>query len=252
MKSLFGMRPVALGAVALGLLLAGCGDQKAGDAAAAGGGGPAAPIAAPAGGDWTQNVAETPEGGYRMGNPGAPVKLIEYASYTCPHCAEFTEKGSAPLHDLVKSGRLSWEFRPYLLFPTDPGISMLVRCHGPDAAFLLADQLYATQREWVGKLQALSPAEGQRIGALPPQQQLGAIVKASGLDQFFRQRGMPEARIDSCLADKKGLDRIMGITKTASEQMEVQGTPTFFINGKEVEDAASWQALEPELRKALG
>ena len=85
-----------------------------------------------------------------------------------------------------------------------------------------------------------------------PQQQLGAIVKAAGLDQFFRQRGMPEARIASCLADKKGLDRIMEITKTGSEEMEVQGTPTFFINGEKVENAASWEALEPELRKALG
>ncbi len=251
MKSLFGMRPVALGAVALGLLLAGCGDQKAGDTAGSSGGS-AAPIAAPAGGDWTQTISETPEGGFRMGNPGAPVKLIEYASYTCPHCAEFTEKASAPLHELVKSGRLSWEFRPYLLFPTDPGVSMLVRCHGADASFLLTDQLYATQQDWVAKLQALPPAEAQRIGALPPQQQLGAIVKAAGLDQFFRQRGMPEARIEACLADKKGLDRIMEITKTGSEEMKVEGTPTFLINGEKVENAASWEALEPEIRKALG
>lgn len=251
MKSLFGMRPVALGAVALGLLLAGCGDQKAGDTTGSSGGS-AAPIAAPAGADWTQTIAETPEGGYRMGNPDAPVKLVEYASYTCSHCAEFAEKASAPLQDLVKSGRLSWEFRPFLLFPTDPGITMLVRCHGANASFLLTDQLFASQPDWVARLQALPPEEGQRINALPPQQQLGAIVKAAGLDQFFRQRGMPEARIASCLADRQGLDRVMGITKTASEEMEVQGTPTFFINGEKVENAASWEALEPEIRKALG
>ncbi|MDB5698274.1 MAG: protein-disulfide isomerase-like protein [Alphaproteobacteria bacterium] len=247
MKSVFGT-----GVIAVGLLLAGCGDHKAGSDAATNSGAAPAPIAAPNGGDWTQTITDTPEGGYRMGNPGAPVKLVEYASYTCPHCAEFTEKASVPLHDLVRNGRVSWEFRPYLLFPTDPGISMLVRCHGAEASFLLADQLYATQKDWVAKLQALSPAEAQRINALPPQQQLGEIVKAGGLDQFFRQRGMPEARINACLADQKGLDRAMAITKTGSEEMEVQGTPTFFINGKKVENAASWETLEPELRKALG
>ncbi len=111
------------GAAALALVLTGCGD---------GGGNQSAPvdnsalkqIPAPNNGDWTQTVAKTPEGGFRMGNPEAPVKLIEYGSLGCHVCAEFEEQGAPELRDTyVKSGQVSWEFRPYLLFPTDPGVS---------------------------------------------------------------------------------------------------------------------------------
>jgi protein-disulfide isomerase len=51
----------------------------------------------PQGGDWTQVVTQTPEGGMLMGNPNAKVKLVEYGSLTCPHCREFDETGVAPL-----------------------------------------------------------------------------------------------------------------------------------------------------------
>ncbi|MGE5721984.1 MAG: thioredoxin domain-containing protein [Sphingomonadales bacterium] len=234
------------------LLAAGCKDKGTGNQVAA----PFAPVAAvaaPNGGDWTQTVSITPEGGYRMGNPDAPVKLVEYASYTCPHCAEFSKEATQKLEsDYVKSGRISWEFRPFQLFPTDLGISLLVRCQGADASFLLAEQLYATQRDWVGKLQSLSEDEQKTFNAMPPQQRVGALVRAAGLDQFFRQRGMPEGRMQSCLADEQGIETILGITDRGSKQFNVTGTPTFFINGQKVEDVAGWQLLEPQLKRAVG
>jgi protein-disulfide isomerase len=150
----------------------------------------------------------------------------------------------------VKSGRVSWEFRPFLLFPTDPGVTMLVRCHGAQAAFLLTDQLYATQHEWQGRLQNLPEAQLQALNAMAPQQRPPALIQASGLDQFFRQRGMPESKIASCLADQSGLDRALQITERGAKEFGVTGTPTFFINGKKAEVSA-WQGLEPLLREAL-
>ena len=54
----------------------------------------AAAVPAPNNGDWSTMVAKTPEGGFVMGNPGAKVKLIEYGSMTCPHCATFEEEGA--------------------------------------------------------------------------------------------------------------------------------------------------------------
>src|SRR3712207_3904235 len=66
-----------------------------------------------------------------MGNPDAPVKLVEYGSLSCPHCAEFEEQGAPELRDTyIKSGQVSWEFRTYLLFGLDAGISALLHCQG--------------------------------------------------------------------------------------------------------------------------
>jgi protein-disulfide isomerase len=237
---------------AAALILAGCGSQQDGNSTDTAGNNaaPLAQIQAP-NGDWAQTIAETPEGGFRMGNPDAPLKLVEYGSMTCGHCAAFSEEASGPLRDrYVKSGQVSWEFRPYLLFPTDPGISMLLRCQGAGPFFRLTEQLYADQQNWVSRLQTMPPAQQQQLEGLAPQQRTAALVRAAGLDQFFRQRGMPEARLNSCLADPQGLQRIAAITEQATKE-GVQGTPTFFLNGKIAEDTASWAALEPKLQQAL-
>ena len=69
---------ISVGTIALALLLSGCGDESGNGAGkSAGAGKTAAAVPAPNGGDWTQMVQQTPEGGYRMGNPNAPVKLLE-------------------------------------------------------------------------------------------------------------------------------------------------------------------------------
>jgi protein-disulfide isomerase len=243
-------------ALTLALLLAGCGGDEGGN-----GGGKAASnapltqIQAP-NGDWTAVVSETPEGGFVMGNPNAPVKLVEYASITCPHCAEFTEEASEPLKNrYVKSGQVSWEYRPYMLFPTDPGIFMLLRCQGAGPFFQLTDQLYASQPQWMAKLQQLPEAELQRLQAMPAKQRAAALAKAAGMDQFFRQRGMPQARIDACLADQQALQRLVEITNVGTTQHGVGGTPTFLINNTLVEldpNRGVWEQLEPKVRGAIG
>ncbi|MFL6763858.1 MAG: thioredoxin domain-containing protein, partial [Sphingomicrobium sp.] len=65
--------------------------------------------------DWTRAVAATPEGGFRMGNPAAPVKLVEYGSLACPHCRHFEATGYKPLiQNYVRTGRVSYEFRNFL------------------------------------------------------------------------------------------------------------------------------------------
>lgn len=248
-------------ASALALALTGCGGASDLNQAAASvdTSAPLTPIAAPNNGDWTQIVEETPQGGYRMGNPDAPVKLVEYASISCPHCAEFAEAASQELRDTyVRSGQVSWEFRPVLLFPTDPGIFMLLHCQGPQPFFSLTDQLYATQEEWSARIRTIPDAQMQALQAMPPQQQAPALARALGMDQFFRQRGMPQARVDQCLNDSAGLNRLAE-TQRAVQEDGVTGTPTFFINGRIQEGVGSWndpqnasQSLENRLRAAIG
>jgi protein-disulfide isomerase len=239
------------GAAALALVLAGCGD---------GGGNQSAPVdnaplkqvPAPNGGDWTQTVAKTADGGFLMGNPNAPVKLVEYGSLSCPHCAEFEEQGAPTLRDTyVKSGQVSWEFRPYLLFPTDPGVTLLANCQSAEAFFPAIEQIYKDQPTWMGKIQALPKDQLEALGTKTPRESAAMVVRAGGLDEFFRQRGMPSSQIDSCLADAAGLEKVAE-TKRKGDEMGVAGTPTFFLNGKVVDGVANWKGLEPAIREEIG
>ncbi len=108
-------RRVALIALAapLALGLAACSKEEG--TAGSLSGEPIATIAPPAGKAWAEVVTKTPEGGYRMGNPEAPIKLIEYGSLTCSHCAEFAHEAMAELRDsFVASGRVSFEMRNFV------------------------------------------------------------------------------------------------------------------------------------------
>lgn len=241
------MRNLCLALLAAGLI-AGCGQKDDGAAPTAA----VAPVAAPAGQDWTEVVNVSSTGGFVMGNPDAPVKLVEYASLTCPHCAEFEEKGVPTLRDsYVKSGRVSWEFRNFLLNAIDAPVSILARCQGPQPFFKLTEQLYAAQPQWTAGFQNITAADQARLQALPPEQQMVEVVRLGGLDGFFRQRGLPEAKIAQCLADKGQADALATLRK-AGEADGVTGTPSFLINGRLQDDVFNWESLVPKLKAAVG
>jgi protein-disulfide isomerase len=237
--------------LAVALILSGCGGDESGNLSAATGNSaaPLPQIPAPNNGDWSQVVSRTEDGGLRMGNPDAPVKLVEYASLTCPHCAAFSEEASATLRDTyVRSGQVSWEFRNFLLGAPDVALSALARCQPPAAYFGTVEQIFAQQQELVG---GIDEAETQRIQPLPPEQRIAPLARAMDLDTFFARRGMPEARFNECLANRQGIQQLEDMTSRAVSELQVQGTPTFFING-EKQDVSEWSALEPRLRAAIG
>jgi protein-disulfide isomerase len=240
------------GAVSLTLLLGACGDgQDNGTATAtANQTAPDAPVQPPADGDWTQIVTQTPEGGFRMGNPNAPVKLIEYASITCPACAAFSQEAHEPLkQQYVRGGQVSFEFRNFVLNEPDLLASMAARCQGPEPFFHLVEQLFAEQGQWIEGFSQIDQSQAQQIQSLPPAQRRVAFAKAANLDQFFRRRGMPEARFDACVADDQAAERIAQIIQLGTDQ-GVGGTPTFFINGQRV-DGSNWASVQQAIRGAL-
>jgi protein-disulfide isomerase len=246
MKAKIGMM-----AAALALALGGCGSKGGTGNATQASNAPLTQVPAPNGGDWTQVVSETPEHGYRMGNPNAPVKLVEYASLSCPFCANFDREGVPTLRDkYVKSGQVSWEYRTYINHPTDPAVAVLVHCQGPATFFALADQLYASQEQWYGKLVAYPKEQYDQLQNVPPLQRNAQIAQITGLDEFFRQRGMPSSKIQSCLADQAMLDQVAGITDLGNKD-NITGTPNFMINGKLQAEAGDWKTLEPLLRAAI-
>jgi protein-disulfide isomerase len=239
---------------ALALVIAGCGGGEEGGNAQAtvDKNMPLTQVPAPNGGDWTQTVTQTSEGGFLMGNPAAKVKVIEYGSMTCGHCATFAEEGEPQLVDkYVKSGQVSFEFRNFVRDPADVAAALLARCNGPSAFFPLTDQLFAAQAEWLGKLQGLTPEQQQQMAGMSQEQAVAALGQAAGLDQFVRVRGIPAAKAQSCLADKAGLQRLVDIQAQAVKQHNIQGTPAFLINNSVVAGNPDWQTLEPAIQAAL-
>src|SRR3546814_11296312 len=84
-----------------------------------------------------------------MGNPAAPVKLIEYLSYTCPHCAAFSAESAAVLRGrMVKSGKVSLELRNAVRDKLDLAAAALARCAGTQGFFAASDALFARQPDW--------------------------------------------------------------------------------------------------------
>jgi protein-disulfide isomerase len=240
---------IALGAAALALMLVGCGDGGGNlSETAASESAPLEQIPAPDGGDWAEIVSQTDQG-FLMGNPDAPVKLVEYASMTCPVCARFAAEASEPIkNSYVQSGQVSFEFRNFILNAPDAAASILARCQAPAAFFRVTDQLFAQQQEWLG---AIDETEARRIQSMPQNQQLAALARAMDLDTFFARRGMPEARFNECINDQQAAERLAAMNQRAVNEDGVQGTPTFLINGERVEGAVDWASLEPRLRAAL-
>ncbi|MDQ4420854.1 thioredoxin domain-containing protein [Sphingobium sp. DEHP117] len=240
----------ALGAaLLLSLSLSACGDKK--DAAAEG-----EKIAAgqdvppPAGKQWSDVVADTPEMGVVMGNPNAPAKLVEYASYTCPHCRDFTAQAAEPLRKMVNSGRLSYEFRSFLRDPYDLTMALLAKCGGAEPFFPLTEQLFANQENFFTKAQALDPKAAEAALKQAPNQRFVTLAGMTGLVDFVKQRGIPEAQAKQCLADSKMADGLVAKAQEGAKQFEISGTPTFVLNGKVVEDTASWELLRTKLTEA--
>ena len=230
--------------------LAGC-DKKADTVAASGG--PVANVPPPAGKTWTDVVSATPEGGMRMGNPDAPVKLVEYGSFTCPHCMRFEADAAEGLkRDFISSGRVSWEFRSFLLHAQDPAVTLLMNCRGPAPFFPLMQQVFATQDQWLGKFLAAPQEELQRLQTLPVMDQFRKTAELTGLYGFMAARGLPKTQADTCLSDQAAIDKLTAHQDRAVNQEQVNGTPSFFINGQAQADIAEWSKLEPRLRAAVG
>ena len=209
------------------------------------------PVAPPAGQSWDQMVTTTDEGGFLMGNPDAPVKLIEFGSMTCPHCADFDDSVEKLVADYVKTGKVSFEFRNYVRDPFDLTASLIARCGGPERFFPLTHAMFASQEEWVGKLQQ-SQQQLEAAMNVGPERQFVEIAKIAGLQTWAAQRGVTSAQSTQCLSNQAEIDRLVQMNADAGQQFSIPGTPSFVINGKLVENAASWESLEPKLREALG
>ena len=201
--------------------------------------------------DWTRTVVATPQGGFRMGNPNARVKLVEYGSLTCPHCRHFAETGVKPLlAGYVKTGKVSYEFRNMVLNGIDVAATLVARCGGAPKFFAMADDLYRTQPSWVGKVANMPAADKASLEQLSDGARLARIAEYGGIVAIAQRRGIAPARAKACAANGAAFKQLTNMYEAALA-LGVTGTPTFFVNGKKV-DGVEWSDLEPALRKAGG
>lgn len=241
------MKRFALLAGALALMT-GCGGGSSDAPSAPAGSVKAA--AAPAGQDWTQTVSQTPEGGYVAGNPNATLKLVEYGSRLCPTCGAFANTGMRPLMDnYVKTGKVSYEFREFLVHgaPDFPP-ALLGRCGGTQPFFPLLEEMMAAQATILPKMEDAGAFQQAQQGKTPGVMFTNWAEKLGYID-FVKQRGIPEAQARACLTDAKQIEALTKYMDAGTEK-GVQGTPTFFLNGKKLDNVVTWDGVEGALKTA--
>ena len=233
--------PLALG-------LAACGDTP--DDTTVAESAPVENVAAPAGTSWSETVATTDRGGYLVGNPDAPIKLVEYGSLTCPGCAGFSQQASEPLmNEYVDSGRVSFEFRSFLIHgPLDLVLTRLIGCGPKESAVPLADQIWANlpaiqQRAYADQ------ASLERALLLPEDKRFVAFAEVAGVYDFFAARGISRDQAATCLADFGEMKRLADFSQSYANDDKIAGTPTFLLNGTQLTET-SWESVEAALQRA--
>ncbi len=172
-------------------------------------------------------------GDFSLGSPDAKVKLVEYASFTCPHCAHFHETVFGQLKkDYIDTGKVRFTLREVYFDRYGLWAALIARCGGEMKYFGVHDMLFAKQTEW-----AASEDPAQVV------ENLKTIGRAAGLE---------DAAMDACLNDTANAEALIKQFQTNFEADGVEGTPTIFINGTKYSNMAYEDLkaiLEAELAK---
>lgn len=203
--------------------------------------------------NYTAMVTTTPAGSFVMGNPKAKVRLVEYLSYTCSHCAHFTEEAAVPLkRDYVAKGLVSVELRNLVRDPFDLTAALIARCGGPSRVFSLTEAIMSRQAVWMADAQVLVAKQGEALQAMKLVPQLQMIAKESGLLAIAQSKGVTPAQANACLAAPQMHKTVIAMTKDAVDVRKINSTPTFLINNKPGPKSSEWADMDTALRTTLG
>jgi protein-disulfide isomerase len=195
-------RPLALAALAGALLLAACSR------------GPA-----PSAEDMT------------MGDPKAPVKMVEYASASCSHCATFNNTVFPEFKTkYIDTGKVHYTLKEFLTPPNELAAAgfLTARCAGKERYFTVLDAIFRSQQEIF------------QTGDMR-----GVLLRVA------QSAGLTEAQFNACITDEEALKALNARVDRAIKQDRITGTPAFFINGKSVgEGEISLAALEKAVAEA--
>lgn len=167
-----------------------------------------------------------------IGEPGAPVTIVEYASLTCGHCANFHTQVLPKLKEkYVSTGKVRIIMREFPLNARAYAASMITRCAADTATLPLIDGLFETQSDWAFK-------------------RTNEEFKQALFD-FTKQAGLSEADFNKCLGNNKLLNDLTSQFTKASEVFGVNATPAFFINGKRLRGGPTMENFESAIEPLL-
>jgi protein-disulfide isomerase len=197
-------------------------------------------------GNWQSTIART-ERGHLIGDPKAETRLIEFISYTCPHCADFTARGEPALElVLLKPGKISLEVRPVIRNAIDLTVSLLAQCGDPAGFKGRHQTLMLAQADWLGKARAAPQSQQQIWLRGDPAGRMNA-ASALGLNAMLVARGQSQAELDACVMDDVAAQRLVDNGRADYTEIGVNGTPSFALDGKLLPEVHNWEALYPVL-----
>jgi protein-disulfide isomerase len=165
-----------------------------------------------------------------LGKAYAPVTIVEYASLTCPHCAHFDIDVLPKLKaKWIDTGKARLILRDYPLDEPAMRAAMVARCALADKFYPFIDTLFHDQQQWV----------------------MSKDYKAA-LQRLALLGGMSKSEFDACLANKSVEDKVLQSRLNATQQLAVDATPTFFINGIKFDGAPEEDAMDAAIAHAAG
>ncbi|MGN6497378.1 MAG: thioredoxin domain-containing protein [Tsuneonella sp.] len=201
--------------------------------------------------NWNTVIRAT-DGGHLIGNPDAKVKLIEFVSYTCPHCAHFAQDGDGALQiAYIGPGKVSVEVRHVIRDPIDLTIAMLANC-GPVAKFPRNHAAFMlSQKDWIPVAINASKAQQQRWYSGAEAARRRAIASDFGFYDIMARRGYERTEVDRCLADDAAAKRMAATSAADTAKWDIPGTPSFAINNVLLSGTHEWSLLKPQLDARL-
>jgi protein-disulfide isomerase len=145
-----------------------------------------------------------------LGNPNAPVTIIEYASLTCSHCAQFHNEVLPKLKErYIAPGKVRLIYRDFPLDQTALAAAALAHCAGPERYFSMIEVLFETQSNWAR-----------------------ADDPIAALKQLGKLGGLSDESMNGCFADEKLTNGILQGRLAGQNEYKIGSTPTFIIDGK--------------------
>jgi protein-disulfide isomerase len=168
-----------------------------------------------------------------LGDPEAAVTVIEYASFTCPHCRDFHENTFKEFKaNYIDTGKVHFIYREVYFDRFGLWAGMVARCGGEERYFGIADMIYDEQRTW-------TRAESE-----------GEI--AENLMKIGRKAGLTTEELDACLKDGDMARAMVAVYQENAERDSIRSTPSFMINGDLVTGNQDYSAFSALIDEALG
>ena len=182
-----------------------------------------------------QAAEQMPEGrvlpDIALGEANAPLTIVEYASFTCPHCAAFHDENLPKLKaEYIDTGKVRFIQRD--VYFDQPGLwaGILARCGGDDKFFPVSGMLFDEQEQW------LAGGSGDEI--------------ATNLRRIGLKAGMTEEQMTACWEDTAKVEQLIATFQTNATADEVEATPTFIIGGEKVQNGP-WEELKAKIDEKL-